>query len=124
HVLAFLFHLLLRLELASGQLLVHLEHALDAGDSQILCRDLLGELGELGPFGLDLLPQALRFDPRDVVLLDDLAAKAGKPLSQPRDRGGLRFGVVRSESTRLNSSHGSISYAVFCLKKKKELIID
>src|SRR5438876_6304880 len=25
----------------------------------------------------------------------------------------------RSESTRLNSSHPSISYAVFCLKKKK-----
>src|SRR5207245_10783159 len=27
---------------------------------------------------------------------------------------------LRSEETRLNSSHGSISYAVFCLKKKKE----
>src|SRR5690242_21318543 len=26
------------------------------------------------------------------------------------------------KSTRLNSSHMSISYAVFCLKKKKELI--
>src|SRR2546429_6878634 len=26
------------------------------------------------------------------------------------------------KSTRLNSSHGYISYAVFCLKKKKELI--
>src|SRR5688572_32304271 len=25
----------------------------------------------------------------------------------------------RSESTRLNSSHSQISYAVFCLKKKK-----
>src|SRR5687768_18335332 len=25
------------------------------------------------------------------------------------------------KSTRLNSSHGYISYAVFCLKKKKEL---
>src|SRR5207245_7425198 len=25
------------------------------------------------------------------------------------------------KSTRLNSSHGSISYAVFCLKKKKKL---
>src|SRR2546422_7781127 len=25
----------------------------------------------------------------------------------------------RSEGTRLNSSHGYISYAVFCLKKKK-----
>src|SRR3989337_3501194 len=30
--------------------------------------------------------------------------------SRPRDR----------KSTRLNSSHGSISYAVFCLKKKKK----
>src|SRR6266542_6134360 len=27
------------------------------------------------------------------------------------------------KSTRLNSSHGSISYAVFCLKKKKKLYI-
>src|SRR2546422_7216093 len=27
---------------------------------------------------------------------------------------------ARSESTRLNSSHGYISYAVFCLKKKKK----
>src|SRR5438128_8576492 len=26
------------------------------------------------------------------------------------------------KSTRLNSSHGSISYAVFCLKKKKKII--
>src|SRR2546430_12380677 len=31
-------------------------------------------------------------------------------------------GVLRSDrkSTRLNSSHSQISYAVFCLKKKKE----
>src|SRR2546422_8493608 len=29
------------------------------------------------------------------------------------------FGLDR-KSTRLNSSHGYISYAVFCLKKKKE----
>src|SRR2546430_3197866 len=29
------------------------------------------------------------------------------------------FGGWRSESTRLNSSHSQISYAVFCLKKKK-----
>src|SRR2546422_4359911 len=26
------------------------------------------------------------------------------------------------KSTRLNSSHGYISYAVFCLKKKKEIV--
>src|SRR3712207_8959822 len=28
----------------------------------------------------------------------------------------------RSESTRLNSSHANISYAVFCLKKKKKQV--
>src|SRR3712207_7736603 len=35
---------------------------------------------------------------------------------------GSRFAVVRArdrKSTRLNSSHANISYAVFCLKKKK-----
>src|SRR2546429_9201209 len=32
--------------------------------------------------------------------------------------GGLQRGRDR-KSTRLNSSHGYISYAVFCLKKKK-----
>src|SRR2546430_8247342 len=33
-------------------------------------------------------------------------------------RGGLLNGLDR-KSTRLNSSHSQISYAVFCLKKKK-----
>src|SRR5689334_24524891 len=32
---------------------------------------------------------------------------------------GLGRGAVDRKSTRLNSSHSSISYAVFCLKKKK-----
>src|SRR5687768_17818732 len=41
-----------------------------------------------------------------------------------RRRGVRRYGRDRSKprdrkSTRLNSSHGYISYAVFCLKKKK-----
>src|SRR5687768_18177750 len=43
------------------------------------------------------------------------------------DRSGLRGRFTASEasvqdrkSTRLNSSHGYISYAVFCLKKKKK----
>src|SRR5207245_7572207 len=30
-----------------------------------------------------------------------------------------RYFEIDRKSTRLNSSHGSISYAVFCLKKKK-----
>src|SRR6266436_7233946 len=32
-------------------------------------------------------------------------------------------GTLDRKSTRLNSSHGYISYAVFCLKKKKKYII-
>src|SRR2546422_7639342 len=35
------------------------------------------------------------------------------------DLGDLEVEVVDRKSTRLNSSHGYISYAVFCLKKKK-----
>src|SRR3712207_8110846 len=35
-----------------------------------------------------------------------------------RGRAGRRHGLDR-KSTRLNSSHANISYAVFCLKKKK-----
>src|SRR5438128_6697779 len=37
-------------------------------------------------------------------------------------RGSLSSGGLSEDrkSTRLNSSHGSISYAVFCLKKKKK----
>src|SRR5687768_18101653 len=33
--------------------------------------------------------------------------------------GGIYAGSEDRKSTRLNSSHGYISYAVFCLKKKK-----
>src|SRR3712207_8640821 len=34
----------------------------------------------------------------------------------------LRFGeILDRKSTRLNSSHANISYAVFCLKKKKKV---
>src|SRR5690348_17961591 len=38
-----------------------------------------------------------------------------------RARGGPMNIVGDRKSTRLNSSHPSISYAVFCLKKKKNL---
>src|SRR2546422_3623258 len=42
------------------------------------------------------------------------------PQCSGRERGGdAARGVADRKSTRLNSSHGYISYAVFCLKKKK-----
>src|SRR2546429_7316800 len=44
-------------------------------------------------------------------VLDDLKRWTGD---------GWRVALVDRKSTRLNSSHGYISYAVFCLKKKNE----
>src|SRR5207245_9841353 len=38
----------------------------------------------------------------------------------PRRCSSRRSTTSDRKSTRLNSSHGSISYAVFCLKKKKK----
>src|SRR3712207_7273852 len=52
-----------------------------------------------------------------------LAALAGEP------QGGGKFDweelTIREDrkSTRLNSSHANISYAVFCLKKKKHILL-
>src|SRR2546422_7919154 len=54
---------------------------------------------------------ARRVGPRDGARPDEAGAGEGK-------RGGARRGDRKS--TRLNSSHGYISYAVFCLKKKKK----
>src|SRR3712207_6969682 len=34
----------------------------------------------------------------------------------------VALGVLDRKSTRLNSSHANISYAVFCLKKKKHYV--
>src|SRR2546426_6673693 len=38
----------------------------------------------------------------------------------PAERAGVKTGDLDRKSTRLNSSHLVISYAVFCLKKKKK----
>src|SRR2546427_6370153 len=60
--------------------------------------------------GAKALARALA-EPFDLVLCD---------VRMP-DMDGLAFlrGYVDRKSTRLNSSHSQISYAVFCLKKKK-----
>src|SRR2546422_6394448 len=51
---------------------------------------------------------------RRLTVGDDSAVEIVEPLG-----GGLRREPRDRKSTRLNSSHGYISYAVFCLKKKK-----
>src|SRR5690625_6163656 len=45
--------------------------------------------------------------------------RRGRPVAAAQGQ-GHRLHLVDRKSTRLNSSHVAISYAVFCLKKKKE----
>src|SRR3712207_7517470 len=55
---------------------------------------------------------------------------AGDPRHGGGDAGRGRAGQLGGQptaadrkSTRLNSSHANISYAVFCLKKKKQIVL-
>src|SRR5687768_17718965 len=52
-------------------------------------------------------------------VLSDYCSKRDRRLFKPYLRHLLLWEIDR-KSTRLNSSHGYISYAVFCLKKKKK----
>src|SRR3712207_7756819 len=74
-------------------------------------RQAAGEQREADRDGAARQRRALRLD----AVLRSLS-----PFEHPRPRAvaGLRVDVDR-KSTRLNSSHANISYAVFCLKKKK-----
>src|SRR2546426_6640620 len=59
------------------------------------------------------------------VLLDNPPAGLARELDEERDErdvAEIRLRRVDRKSTRLNSSHLVISYAVFCLKKKKNLL--
>src|SRR3712207_7095441 len=70
----------------------------------------------------DPVAAAQRVDQRD--LAPDRAAPGRVPLAPlpRRQRGGSPPGLgLDRKSTRLNSSHANISYAGFCLKKKKYL---
>src|SRR3712207_7529532 len=58
----------------------------------------------------DVRPTPLRTDP---AVLPEVRVRPGGPAARL-----LRPGGRDRKSTRLNSSHANISYAVFCLKKK------
>src|SRR2546422_7401739 len=65
--------------------------------------------------GVHLLLQARYADLEELVQIGAEDREELEPLEH-RVRG---VGRLDRKSTRLNSSHGYISYAVFCLKKKK-----
>src|SRR5207245_11167969 len=92
-------------------------HSFPTRRSSDLEREVQGCWWEGGPSGRAHLSRA-----RCRQLLHRPCQRArGQLPSLPR--GGGTAAAVRGrqdrKSTRLNSSHGSISYAVFCLKKKR-----
>src|SRR5438034_6903737 len=65
--------------------------------------------------GVKVLPEImhpLTLDKKELSILDQATRRVADDLI-------LKSGIDR-KSTRLNSSHTVISYAVFCLKKKKK----
>src|SRR6266704_4247723 len=65
----------------------------------------------------------IRRPPRSTLFPYTTLFRSSRRGGDPRDlRPGVASGHAPSDrkSTRLNSSHVSISYAVFCLKKKKK----
>src|SRR3712207_7821974 len=56
-----------------------------------------------------------------LAVVQSIAAQTLRGASDPRSAGAAL--QADRKSTRLNSSHANISYAVFCLKKKKQLVL-
>src|SRR3712207_6887023 len=72
----------------------------------------------------DALP-ILTSDQANRALIRSVSAADAERASSPsvRSRSRARTGATTDrKSTRLNSSHANISYAVFCLKKKKNYL--
>src|SRR5205085_6231643 len=98
-----------------------------------LCLAILGLAGSISAQNdLNLPDVSQAAEVKQRVALTDIAVKYHRPLVNGRKIwGGLvpygkvwRVGANEKDrkSTRLNSSHSQISYAVFCLKKKKNTI--
>src|SRR3712207_8632473 len=59
---------------------------------------------------------------RDIPHGDQRSGGGSRAVRARRARGAAQAVPPDRKSTRLNSSHANISYAVFCLKKKKILL--
>src|SRR2546429_6052657 len=67
-----------------------------------------------------LFPYTTLFRSSDPTWKNDPGVLAWHAFMDKYNKGAAKEYLTDRKSTRLNSSHGYISYAVFCLKKKKE----
>src|SRR5256884_734453 len=76
------------------------------------------------PAGLDLTLQETLQDRKFLGAQEVKPEASSERHWQPalhKQWAALTLAMIDRKSTRLNSSHGYISYAVFCLKKKKTM---
>src|SRR5690606_41269145 len=97
---------------------VHTEsHTLALHDALPICRGRMQE----GRGGEAALGQAARLDAAEDF--GEVVLRTGE-IHLVEHGDVLPRRIVDRKSTRLNSSHVKISYAVFCLKKKKKVTLD
>src|SRR3712207_8126975 len=85
----------------------------------------LGTRGGAAPLRAQGLPEAQLCDAQGVALRERWRCRIVRTTSPCRNTRKFPCSIVQDrKSTRLNSSHANISYAVFCLKKKKILVAD
>src|SRR2546427_5947310 len=82
-------------------------------------RHRLGALKMLAGIEVGALPAGMEFRPALGTLAERVGERRQQRSAVHAAGDGQHF--EDRKSTRLNSSHSQISYAVFCLKKKKKL---
>src|SRR2546422_5222799 len=79
---------------------------------------------DLGADSLDTVELVMAFEKEFDIDIPDEEAEKLRTVGQALQYLHEKMGKKRDrKSTRLNSSHGYISYAVFCLKKKNNYIV-
>src|SRR5439155_4472618 len=92
-------------------------YASDAYEGTVRGLDNLNMLTAAGMIGTVLSKHSMMAEPTELSLVGFLSAEEGTRLNLKQRL--FRPARADRKSTRLNSSHVAISYAVFCLKKKK-----
>src|SRR5690625_6532039 len=88
------------------------------GYTDVIAMHIAGEETAVATCGTAFGPDHIRVVRR--IIGDAATGNAGVLLSSGQAVGGEIIFTLDRKSTRLNSSHVAISYAVFCLKKKQK----